>query len=301
MKWYVLVLMMGIAAVLAIAAGSGPAESQPAETLMIPTATFVPLGSRNTAWTPVIRARDGLDLVWVPAGCFLRGSEQGDDDEQPRREVCVSGFWLGRTEITNRQYARCVDAGACRPPHDRVFYDDSAYADHPVVYVDWEQASAYADWQGCSLPNEAQWEYAARGPEGWTYPWGNEFEGARLNFCDVSCAYEWRDPDYEDGYPESAPAGQYEHGASWVGALDLLGNVWEWAADWYDAGYYATLAGGVLDPPGPPAGLGRVVRGGSWASYRGYTRAASRDWDSPTLRFVVVGFRIACSDAGPGR
>jgi formylglycine-generating enzyme required for sulfatase activity len=260
----------------------------------VDTPTPLPARYPNAQWEPVVQAIGDMNLVYVPAGCFLMGSSIDEDDERPVHEVCLTGFWIGQTEVTNAQYSACVVAGHCRPPYDQFYYENPEYAEHPVVYVNWEQAFQYASWKGCNLPTEAQWEYSARGPESLTYPWGNEFDGSRLNSCDANCDYHWRNTEYNDGYSGSSPVGSFPDGISWAGALDMSGNVWEWVADWYTADYYAQHKNASQNPAGPETGWGRVVRGGSWASYRGYTRSASRDWDSPQLRFVVVGFRIVC-------
>jgi hypothetical protein len=196
------------------------------------TANRFAAGQRNGNWRPIVREFRGLPVVYVPAGCFMKGSERGHEPEHPVHEVCVDAFWMSQTEITNTQYGDCVKAGQCLLPQDPEFYYSEVSADHPVVNVDWYQSNTYAAWLGGSLLGEAQWEYAARGPEGWTYPWGNEFDGTRLNFCDVNCESSGRDPIYNDGYTTTAPVGTYRTGALWVGALDMAGNVWEWVADW---------------------------------------------------------------------
>jgi iron(II)-dependent oxidoreductase len=154
------------------------------------TPTPIPAGG-EVAWTPITKGLDGAIFVFVPAGCFMMGSDDANayDDEQPVHEVCLSAYWIGQTEVTNAQYKACVDADVCAPPAETDVrgtrcpdWEDASLADHPVVCVDWDQADAYARWVGGDLPTEAQWEYAARGPAGNTYPWGNDFEGARLNF-----------------------------------------------------------------------------------------------------------------------
>jgi formylglycine-generating enzyme required for sulfatase activity len=255
------------------------------------TPAFFPAGSSNAGWIPVIQENNGIPMAYVPAGCFLMGSDAGDEDERPVHDVCLPSFWIGQTEVTNAQYAACVSAGQCRPPLDPAYFEDPAFGDHPVVSITWKQAARFAAWTGCSLPTEARWEYAARGPQSWRYPWGNQFDGTRLNFCDANCMYDWRDRDQSDSHTGTAPVGSYPDGASWVGALDMSGNVWEWVSTIYRAYPYDATDG--REDPGDTINA-RVVRGGSYASYYGYTRAASRDFDSPHLRFVVVGFRIAC-------
>jgi formylglycine-generating enzyme required for sulfatase activity len=268
----------------------------------------------NADWTPVEREVDGVTMVLVPAGCFDMGSTDAQidaafemceaalgvgecerawfEDESPVHRVCFDEpFWIDKYEVTNAQYRACVEAGACTLPGNTQDYEDPAYSDHPVVYVDWDQANDYAEWAGCSLPTEAQWEYAARGPDALVYPWGDEFDGTRLNFCDANCSYGWADPAYDDGYAQTAPVGSKPGGVSWVGALDLSGNVWEWVADWYDADYYATLDDGAVNPPGPADGSRRVLRGGAWRDDPDLVRAVSRYDDAPTSRDYGVGFR----------
>ena len=259
----------------------------------VPEEAFFPAGTSNNDWTPVVQTFDGVEMVRVPAGCFMMGSEVTGIGEGPAHRVCLSAFWIGQTEVTNAQYKQCVEAGACTPPSDRSYYDSPGYADHPVVSVNWEQASAFAVWIGGSLPTEAQWEYAARGPEGWNYPWGNAFDGTRLNSCDNNCELEWQDTRVDDGYAQTAPVGMYQNGASWVGALDLLGNVWEWAADWYDPDYYDGLADGVLDPTGPTSGTDHVLRGAAWYGYYNMMYSTFRNRYDPIFDRGYYGFRVA--------
>ena len=241
--------------------------------------------ARNADWTPVIREFNGVPMVLVPAGCFTMGSEDGGPGENPAHEVCLSPFWIGQTEVTIAQYRACVDAGACDLPSGsgtgfvREHFDDPAHANHPVLHVAFNEADTYAWWWGGSLPTEAQWEYAARGPEGWTYPWGDAVRTCQ--FANTSgCG------------GETAPVGpdQRPFGASWVGALDMCGNVWEWVTDYYDQEYYGTLEDGVLDPTGPDTGTYHVLRGGS------YLRSLHPAWRrvsySPSGPNTLYGLRV---------
>jgi formylglycine-generating enzyme required for sulfatase activity len=263
-------------------------------------------------WTPIVEETNGVPFVYVPAGCFMMGSadEQVEaafegcqamygvscgrefyEAQQPLHEVCLSAFWISQTEVTNDQYRACVDAGVCDPAHNWAFYDPD-YADYSVVSVFWSEAEAYAQWIGGSLPTEAQWEYAARGPAGNVYPWGDEFNGFVLNFCDNECPLNNRDANWDDGYSVVAPVGSYPNGASWVGALDMAGNVWEWVADWYSEDYYATLTPGSHDPAGPESGEFRVLRGGSFEDAWWTAHAAYRARGNPIIGSTDHGFRV---------
>ncbi len=224
-----------------------------------------------------ITGPDGGVYVWVPAGDFMMGSPdgEGNDDEHPQHRVRISqGLWLSKCEVTNAQYrAFCQATGGESPPKS----DQGEH--HPVVYVNWEDVKAYCDHYGLRLPTEAEWEYAARGPERRRYPWGSDWDETRC--CNVGS----RGPG-----GRTFPVGSFPHGASWCGALDMAGNVEEWCADWYDAGYYGRSPG--TDPQGPPHGEPRVSRGGSWGSCEvSLYRSVSRNWSLPVVRYDCVGFR----------
>jgi formylglycine-generating enzyme required for sulfatase activity len=233
-----------------------------------------------------IRPADGMVMVYVPAGEFEMGSTEGDDDEQPVHTVALDGFWIDQTEVTNAQYRRCVQAGDCSPPTDggsrtRVsYYGTSNYENYPAIYVTWNRAAEYCAWAGGRLPTEAEWEYAARGPEGYTYPWG---DGAP----DCSKANYWG----QDGgcVGDTTAAGSYPAGASWCGALDMAGNVWEWVADRY--GDYPSER--QVNPTGPSSGEHRVLRGGSWNHNQSDVRCASRSDPPRGDYFGRIGFRCA--------
>lgn len=265
-----------------------------------------------------IRSQDGMVIVFVPAGEFIMGSTEhqiesaqqtcrgnfysGDcpkwfGDEQPRHTVVLDAFWIDRTEVTNAQYQLCVEAKACAAHVQsgslgrQSYYGNPTYDNYPVIWVNWKQASAYCEWAGGRLPTEAEWEYAARGPDGRQYPWGDHFDGKRLNACDMNCPHRfWTDDEYDDEHSDTAPVGSYPEGASWCGALDMAGNVAEWVADWY-APYSADKQ---QNPTGPTLGASRVFRGGSFYTPRTYARSASREQllsitpsDSIGLRCVV--------------
>jgi formylglycine-generating enzyme required for sulfatase activity len=226
----------------------------------------------------------------VPSGTFPMGSDNGESDEQPVHDVTLDAFWIDQTEVTNAQYALCVEDGDC----EESLYADSADFNgdnYPVVGISWHDASAYCEWAGARLPTEAEWEYAARGEEGSTFPWGDAFDGTRLNFCDENCAHEWADDTVDDGYGCTAPTGNYPSGASWCGALDMAGNVWEFVADWYESDYYERSP--AENPLGPEEGDVKVLRGGSWYFAPGGVRGACRGGGSPGVTGNGVGFRCA--------
>jgi formylglycine-generating enzyme required for sulfatase activity len=236
-------------------------------------------------------------MMYVPTGCFAMGDSNGLPSESPVHQVCLSAFWISQMEITNHQYQLCVNAGVCSAPTVGTHFGDPAYDYYPVVALTWDQAQQYAGWAGGSLPTEAQWEYAARGPESWAYAWGNQFDGTRLNYCDTNCPLDWRDTTTNDGYADLSPVGTYPRGASWVGALDMTGNVWEWVYDWYDPGYYATQQGSPVDPTGPANPTGsRVLKGGSFTDEPKNLRAAFRYFHEPGSVGGNQGFRIVMSE-----
>jgi len=254
--------------------------SAPTTTTTTTTTTTLPsVGDVST------RAADGSETVWVPGGTFAMGDD-AFAAEAPAHEVTVGGFWIDRTEVSTAAYDTCVAAGACRPA--RVAGDE----DLPVTTVSWQDAVDFCTWAGSRLPTEAEWEYAARGPAAFPYPWGAAFDPAAVNFCDVNCTEAWSDEAADDGYAGAAPVGTYPSGASWVGALDMAGNVWEWVADW--SGPYSADA--VRDPTGPDEGTTRVIRGGAYASDAGGVRASYRFLGGdvrPTSRHPNIGFRCA--------
>ncbi len=235
-------------------------------------APLLAAGSPNAAWTPVTRTLNDIPLVYVPGGCFYAGAQS--------LRLCVSPFWMTRTEITNAQYAACVEDGACEPPQNALYYDVPAYADAPAVYLTWDQALDVARWLGGRLPTEAEWAYAAGGPEGLRYPWGEREPTCGLaNF---------------DGCGGLLPVGNSQRiaGASWVGAVDLAGSVWEWTWGWFAAELYPDARPGALDPQGPMTGEARSVRGGGWSSPVEQIAIAYREGRSPNMGYEAVGVRV---------
>ncbi len=189
--------------------------------------------------------------------------------------------------MTVADYRRCVDVGRCAAPSagEECNWGLSGRDRHPVNCVDWAQATAYCGFVGKRLPTEWEWEKAARGSDGRKYPWGSrsfERTGRVANVADASLEKKregWAlDAPYDDGQAQTAPVGTYPAGASPVGALDMVGNVWEWTST-------------ALD--GDPSR--RIIRGGSWTDSPSEARASFRIWSDPTHRRSAGGFRCAKS------
>ena len=231
-----------------------------------------------------------MEFVRVPAGGFLMGSDkkkdkQARDDETPQHNVMLGATLIGKYPVTNREYRAFVMATGYRQPgHWENGEIPAGKQEHPVVNVSWQDAVAFCEWgsqasgQRLRLPSEAEWEYAARGTDGRTYPWGEGIDSSRAN--------------YAGNIGDTTAVGRYASGASPYGALDMAGNVWEWVADWY--GPYAV--GSASNPTGPASGDGRVLRGGSWGFNVVFTRSAYRYWDLPSVTYDNSGFRCARSN-----
>ncbi|MFA6112031.1 MAG: SUMF1/EgtB/PvdO family nonheme iron enzyme [Candidatus Latescibacterota bacterium] len=233
----------------------------------------------------------------IPAGEFPMGSEEGEPDERPVHQVALEAYWLDRFEVTVAEYRACVEAGACMPPEQggACTWGRPGRDAHPVNCVDWTQAACYCSWVGERLPTEAEWERAARGPQGRRFAWGDGPPQGRRggNVADESARQAmptWTViSGYDDGYPATAPMGRFEPTPE--GLYDLSGNLTEWVADWYEAEYYARSPRG--NPLGPGTGRFRVVRSGSWRNADDYLRASYRYGLVPGYRAVNVGFRCA--------
>jgi formylglycine-generating enzyme required for sulfatase activity len=265
-------------------------------------------------------------LAWLrTTGSLLDGTLKLHPlkNESPRHTVYLDGFWIDRTEVTVGQFRRFTEAtgytsraerdGWGKPWRDGPQAEEwprtegiswlhprerntAALDDHPVVQVSWDDAAAYCAWADARLPTEAEWEKAARGTDGRRFPWGDEFDAHGLNYCDSTCPVErWRDPHRSDGFAFTSPVGSYPTGASPYGALDMVGNVWEWVADWYDAEYYDRSP--ERNPVGPGSGTDRAMRGGAW--YDGeadaWATTTVRHQNPPWDRYEDVGFRCAVS------
>jgi eukaryotic-like serine/threonine-protein kinase len=280
-----------------------PTSTLPPTSTSTPTPTSMPTLTQTSTptLTPItvvtrVPIKDGMPQVYVPAGEFTMGSSksidpQAAEGEIPLHSVYLDEYWIDMTEVTNSQYALCVaDGGACSKPMDSGLIDNNQYLNYPVVLVSWQQAVDYCAWTGGRLPTEAEWEKAARGPDGRIYTWGNTFDGTLLNYCDINCNNtDWKDSSFDDGYVELAPVGEYPGGASVYGALDMSGNAYEWVADWYAP--YGKLP--QSNPTGPASGEEHIIRGGSWGDDRGHVRTAirSHEYVTDTHWTNYIGFR----------
>jgi formylglycine-generating enzyme required for sulfatase activity/tRNA A-37 threonylcarbamoyl transferase component Bud32 len=234
-----------------------------------------------------VNPKDGLTYVWIPPGSFQMGAVPGDSkadrDEKPRHPVTISkGFWLCRTEVTVGAYEKfCAATGRAMPPPPH-FNPNWQYKDHPIVEVNWDDAVAYCRWAGGRLPTEAEWEYAARAGTETVYWWGNSYRQGMAN-CNEK---EGRVPGGVSLF-KTTPVGHYPANA-W-GLYDMLGNVQEWCADWYEKKYYASSP--ATDPKGPEGVFSKVLRGGSWYDSPRGLRVSNRGEMFSSFRDYYTGFR----------
>ncbi len=269
------------------------------------TATLVPTPTPGQVRTDP----KGIEQVWVPAGTFLMGTDDASIQklmviqpppsgyvlgelplEEPQHKVhLTNGFWIDKYEVTNQSFQVFVADGGYT---HRSYWSDAGWLwlnqqtisalpsyclanlpDNPVGCVTWYEAEAYASWRGGRLPSEAEWEFAARSPQSLVYPWGNVFDASSCNLVNSKGL---------------KPVGSYPNGASWVGALDMAGNVMEWVQDW--SGNYSS--GPVDNPTGPATGSMKIEKGGWWSGPLEVARSAYRHSDLPEYADFHIGFRI---------
>jgi serine/threonine-protein kinase len=260
---------------------SADVEGNPTAAPPEPTAT----GSDTS---PDVFDSRGVPMRFVPAGNFIMGNNESQyPEEKPVHTVYLDDFYIDKFEVTNAVYRACVEEGVCQAPDEissttrDSYYDNSQFDAYPVVFVDWDDADSFCRWRGMQLPSEAQWEKAARGTDGRTYPWGDEIDQTYANYnCYVG---------------DTTQVGSYESGKSIYNVYDMSGNAWEWVADWFSNSYY--LETPLTNPPGPPAGQHRVLRGGSWHDPAETVSTSSRGWNQlEYFENTDFGFRCATNE-----
>ena len=296
-----------------------------------PTATATPTPTPPPTPTPLppVITVPGGSMTLVAGGFFQMGAAADDllatcqtfsadcrrawfASAEPAHTVLVAPFYLDTTEVTNAAYVEFLNASGdeaalCQgqpcldPDQSRIGWENGVAgvaadrAEFPAAGATWYGAAAFCAWREARLPTEAEWEKAAVWDDAAAavrrFPWGDDFHGQRLNFCDATCAAEHANVAWNDGYAVAAPVGHYEEGRSASGIYDLAGNLWEWVADWYDPAYYATSPD--ADPTGPETGEQKVVRGGSWYDTATFTLSAMRLASPPTNADATLGFRCA--------
>lgn len=246
--------------------------------------------------TPVLQPIEmidnrGVSMHLVPAGEFTMGSDHDNDLHNPSHRISLDAFYMDTYEVTNALYKDCVMGGVCALPHESRsdfradYYDNPAYDHFPVIYVDWTMAKTYCEtWRDARLPTEAEWEKAARGTDGRTYPWGEGIGCEQANYDG--------DPDYALFCAgETSEVGSYANGTSPYGLHDMAGNVFEWTSSLYKP-YPYSATDGREDPTGNG---NRVIRGGAWSEGPDDQTTFYRSWIGPDLSESAIGFRCANS------
>lgn len=255
-----------------LVAGVGPSglalvEGRGTPAALLPTLTKI---ADMNAWSPQLKEFDGVEMVLVPAGCFYMGSELGESDEQPVHRQCFeNSFWIDRYEVTNEQFARF-----------RVETKSQSFfnlPNRPRDSITWFEARDYCAGRGARLPSEAEWEYAARGPDSRTYPWGDAFVPDNVVY-------------FENANNQTADVGSRPGGVSWVGALDMSGNAWEWVSS-LEKPYPYVAGDGREDLTDTTAR--RMLRGGAWSFSPIGVRVARRGWAVPDYVNFNIGLRCA--------
>jgi formylglycine-generating enzyme required for sulfatase activity len=230
------------------------------------------------------------ELIGIPAGWFLMGSDAGQDSEKPMHRIWVDEFLLAACQVTNREYDRFLRATNLSAPR---FWSDPTFnhPEQPVVGVSWQEATSCCEWLSAStgktfrLPTEAEWERAARGGcESALFPWGDTPPQSLPNYANRCAAYWKTGPE---------PVGGFEANA--YGLYNMCDNVHEWCSDWYAPDYYAVSP--ERNPRGPETGGRRASRGGSWRHHVKISRCAARSSIPPEFKYADYGFRVACDAA----
>jgi formylglycine-generating enzyme required for sulfatase activity len=250
--------------------------------------------------------------MYVPAGEFKMGSDEGSDDEKPVHTVYLDAFWMDQTEVTNEMFSKYVDATGYETYAEKAGESwvvqngewrqvdganwnhpggpgsvISGIEAHPVVHISWTDAKAYCEWRGARLPTEAEWEKAASWDddrqEKRVYPWGSSVDCRYANY--------WGKAGGCVG--GTTKVGSYPSGVSFYGLLDMAGNVWEWVLDWYDPSYYDKSP--TSNPMGSASGDSHVLRGGSWNLDDSVVRSSDRSAIASGSSGDGAGFRCSRS------
>ena len=243
---------------------------------------------------PTFQNTLGMTLLLVPSTTFLMGSAAPDApaNERPQSKVTLTRYFISRHPVTNDQYEQFDPMRKTRR-----LGRPSTVGNHPVTSVSSLDAMKFCRWlsqregRRYRLPTEAEWEYAAKGADGRSFPWGETTgKGTLANFADRNTRFAWSDPMIDDGWAETSPVGNYPLGASPFGAEDMAGNVWEWCLDYFEP-YRGQER---VNPRGPAHGAQRVYRGGSWKSRFASLKTTTRGFNQPAYASNDVGFRIVC-------
>ena len=250
------------------------------KSLVTQTSEIIPVTGPSMEVGSVRSYVDGSNLVAVPAGEFTMGIGEA---ENPEHIVNLKDYWIYSTEVTNQQFKLCVEMGQCTPPELEInlSFIDFTHANDPVVGVTYSQAAAYCEFVNGRLPTEAEWEKAARGPQGSIFPWGDEKPS-----CDLL--------NFNNCAGERTSVIDYPDGKSYYGSLDMAGNVFEWVADWYDAKYYDNSPS--ENPPGPDKGNFRSIRSSSFKSDSDQIPVTNRFFEDPQKGRYDLGFRCVVED-----
>ena len=241
-------------------------------------------GQQQITWP-----KDGAEMVLIPSGVFEMGDHLNDGDisERPVHRVELDSFYMDKHQVTVGQFRQFINqSGYDYPAH--LWSKVAEYSpadDYPMVRLDWDDASAYARWAGKRLPTEAEWEYACRGRlVSKRYPWGDNWDAARdyANYSGTGGKDKW---------DLCSPVGSFKPNG--YSLYDMVGNIWEWCADWYDKDYYESSP--ASNPTGPNTGEIRVLRGGSWNNYKKTLRLTHRSYHAPSVRYSLSGFRTVSS------
>jgi len=272
-----------------IAAMPEATQTPQATLTLAPTKTKTPAPTKIMTPTPTLGVGSlfeshGVTMLYVPKETFSMGSESYGD-EKPIHAVDLDAYYIDKYEVTNAAYKKCVDAGGCVAPNPSssntrpAYYGNPEFDEYPVIYVDWNMAKTYCEWRDARLPTEAEWEKAARGTDGRTYPWGENIDCELANY-QSSCV------------GDTSKVGSYLGGVSPYGTYDMAGNVWEWVSSSYKP-YPYDATDGREDMSSSDS---RVLRGGSWDfDLISNARSAVRYRYTPDLTYLNVGFRCARS------